>query len=224
VTSRDPGDKSALAGNKINGSITIHRIQFERMQPSKSPSNRPIKPWKKTSLQEKFQQRRAFVLCMLLAACLGVMSAIVGNTLLCPEIALMMLVGALLCDLLGVGILTHQMIQQKKNSLHLWALEEAEKQEIMNLRGNTPDELGRMLDYHLKTGNIKEADAISHRLLALVDVDPAILYGEIPAPNVLQLPTTNETVTDEAGLPEWLKNGDGKKKANAPGNLPQWMQ
>jgi hypothetical protein len=184
--------------------------------------NKIVKPNRDLSLRERLRKRRAFVFCMVFATFLGVLSAIIGSTLMLPELALGTLLAALAFDFLGVVILMYQMIQDKKNSMHEWALAESEKQEVLQLRGNTEEELHRMLDYHLKTGNIQEADAISHKLLALVDKDHISQFDE-QKPAVLQITAGESADVEPEGLPDWMKAGDDKAKTSSV-NLPSWMQ
>lgn len=115
--------------------------------------------------------------------------------------------------------------------MHLWALEESEKQEVLLLRGNTEDELNRMLDYHLKVGNIQEADAISHRLMAIVDNvgEETVQQTNLLAATPMQHSSHGATAVPNASadnkngsLPDWLSSETEERKKAA--NLPDWLK
>lgn len=175
---------------------------------------------------------------MVLAATVGLLSGIVGNALQSPETTLYMVIAALFIDLLGIGVLLNQCYKERKNSLHDWALAEAEKEEVSHLSGKNEEELHRILDYHMKQGNIKEADKISKQLLALVDPElGAAADGTGPERDGASAPAAGGTIsgaavtsTGDTGyviktnvsngqLPEWLSDAEEEKK-----NLPKWMQ
>lgn len=186
------------------------------------------KAGKVTSWRERLHKRRAFIACMLFATVLGLASAFISNFLQYPALALTLLMTAFVFEILGIGLLVRNIVQEKNKSMHLWALEESEKQEVLLLRGNTEDELNRMLDYHLKVGNIQEADAISHRLLAIVDKEAEAAFGTgstVPAKAVPGAPTVITANSDNknGSLPDWMNNSEAEERKKSA-NLPEWLK
>jgi hypothetical protein len=109
----------------------------------------------------------------------------------------------------------------KSEEVHDWALEEHEHVEIARLTGKTPEELDKMLQYHLKYGNIEEADRVSQKLLTLIDKG-FLPEEEQPAP----APKAQSGATAGNSLPSWM---DGSKQEDGEDlkvkeNLPDWMK
>jgi hypothetical protein len=109
----------------------------------------------------------------------------------------------------------------KSEEVHDWALEEHEHVEIASLTGKNADELDKMLQYHMKYGNLEEADRISQKLLTLID------KGCLPEEEEpVAAPKAQAATPAGNNLPSWMKGGKQEEgeELQVKENLPDWMK
>lgn len=125
-----------------------------------------------------------------------------------------------------LALAIYQMVRPlsvKGEQVHQWAIEEQEHITIASLTGKTPEELEKLLEYHMKYGHVEEADRISQKLLAMVEdpnpSDPQTAQAGGAAPQPRADADTKE------GLPSWMKNDDKQESSEQPvkQKLPDWM-
>ncbi len=111
-----------------------------------------------------------------------------------------------------------------------WAVEQQEHVAISTMTGKTPEELEKMVQYHLKYGNIAEADRISQKLIAMVDGNADTQLQDAGANSTAPSEQSGQLAGEKKqGLPGWLRNdenvspGETIEQADKK-KLPDWMK